>query len=338
MNLLITGGCGFIGSELVRTLARDPRVNQLVNLDVLTYAGSEESVESSKSCKTYRFIYGDIRDLGLVASVVREFGITHVVHLAAESHVDRSLAIPAPFITTNVVGTFNLIEACRDYWGESSFGNRFLHVSTDEVFGDLAGRCACKLFNEESPYQPSSPYSASKAGSDHLVASYARSFRFPCVITNCSNNYGPWQFPEKLIPIAICGCMERSPIPIHGAGDAVRDWIHVSDHVSALTAILFSEDPLPRYTIGARCELANRHVVSKVCDLFDEMNGTKDSKSLMVRVPDRPGQDLRYGVDNFTLRHNLNWSPRITIDFGLKKTIQWYQEHRDWVKNMSGRI
>jgi dTDP-glucose 4,6-dehydratase len=328
MTWLVTGGAGFIGSNFVR--AALPHAPRLVVLDALTYAGNLANLEGVLDSPKLKFVRGDICDGDLVASLFQEYGITHVVHFAAESHVDRSILGSAPFVRTNVIGTHTLLEAARAVWAGDAAGRRFLHVSTDEVFGSLAPQDPA--FNEETPYRPNSPYAASKAGSDHLVRAWAHTYGLPTLISNCSNNYGPWQFPEKLIPLMILNALEDKPLPVYGDGGQVRDWLHVQDHCEALLAILARGRVGETYTVGGENERSNLEVVHRICDAVDlELNrpgGT--SRSLLRHVTDRPGHDRRYAINAAKIRAELDWAPRHPFDTALPALVRWYREHRAW--------
>ncbi len=334
MNLLVTGGAGFIGCNLIRSLLDKPQIQLLVNLDCLTYAGHPESLRDIEKHPVYRFIPVDLRNKTAVRETVRQFQITHVLHLAAESHVDRSIEGPADFIHTNIVGTFHLLEACREAWlgiRNPAATCRFHHVSTDEVFGSL-GRTG--HFTETTPYAPNSPYSASKASSDMLVRAYHHTYGLPTVVTNCSNNYGPYQFPEKLIPVVIQNILHRKPIPIYGDGMNVRDWLYVEDHVAALWRVLNSGRNGETYNIGGNNEWPNLRIVELLCDLMDELAPQLggQSRQLISFVKDRPGHDRRYAIDASKLATELNWSPAHTFETGIRKTVRWYLDHQDWVQ------
>ena len=327
MNLLITGGAGFIGSNLIRHVIDKPEVAKLVNLDCLTYAGHLENLAGIHD-KHPRYVFEkvDLRDKEAVHRVVREHDITHVMHLAAESHVDRSISGPGDFITTNINGTFNLLEAFRDVRGQ-----KFLHVSTDEVFGSLG---ETGFFTETTPYAPNSPYSASKASSDLLVRAYHHTYGLPTVITNCSNNYGPFQFPEKLIPVVIQSITARKPIPVYGDGMNVRDWLYVGDHCEALWTVLTRGKLGETYNIGGHNEKANLHLVQLMCDLIDEFKPELggNSRSLITFVTDRPGHDRRYAIDASKIDRELGWRPAHTFETGIRETVRWYLDQQDWVK------
>jgi len=327
VNLLITGGAGFIGSNLIRHVIDKPEVAKLVNLDCLTYAGHLENLEGIHDVHPrYAFEKVDLRDKDEVLRVIRHHEVTHVMHLAAESHVDRSISGPGDFITTNINGTFNLLEAFRD-----TKGQKFLHVSTDEVFGSLG---ETGFFTETTPYAPNSPYSASKASSDLLVRAYHHTYGLPKVITNCSNNYGPYQFPEKLIPVVIQSILARKPIPVYGDGMNVRDWLYVGDHCEALWTVLTTGKLGETYNIGGHNEKANLHLVQLMCDLIDEFQPELggNSRSLITFVTDRPGHDRRYAIDASKIDRELGWRPAHTFETGIRETVKWYLEHQDWVK------
>lgn len=327
MNLLITGGAGFIGSNLIRHVINKPEVVKLVNLDCLTYAGHLENLAGIHD-KHPRYVFEkvDLRDKDAVHRVIQQHEITHVMHLAAESHVDRSISGPGDFITTNINGTFNLLEAFRDVRGQ-----KFLHVSTDEVFGSLG---STGFFTETTPYAPNSPYSASKASSDLLVRAYHHTYGLPTVITNCSNNYGPYQFPEKLIPVVIQSILARKPIPVYGDGMNVRDWLYVGDHCEALWTVLTSGKLGETYNIGGHNEKANLHLVQLMCDLIDEFKPELggNSRSLITFVTDRPGHDRRYAIDASKIDRELSWRPAHTFETGIRETVRWYLDQQDWVK------
>ncbi|HAM73269.1 MAG TPA: dTDP-glucose 4,6-dehydratase [Verrucomicrobiales bacterium] len=336
MNLLVTGGAGFIGSNLIRRLLPQPAISRLVNLDCLTYAGHSENLADVAGDPRYAFEKVDLRDKQAVVDVVRAHSITHVLHLAAESHVDRSITGPGDFIHTNIVGTFHLLEACRDAWAGQPGGRRFHHVSTDEVFGSLG---PTGHFTELTPYAPNSPYSASKASSDLLVRAYHHTYGLPVVITNCSNNYGPYQFPEKLIPVVIQSLLARRPIPVYGDGMNVRDWLFVTDHVDALWEVLRRGVDGETYCIGGNNEWPNLRIVERMCDLVDEFRPELGggSRRLITFVKDRPGHDRRYAIDASKITSTLGWSPAHSFESGLRETVRWYLEHQDWVKAVSGR-
>ncbi|MBY9063475.1 dTDP-glucose 4,6-dehydratase [Sphingomonas yunnanensis] len=333
MRILITGGAGFIGSALVRRLSHDAAAELLV-VDALTYAASIDAIAAARRTGHCRFVHGDIRDGALLTRLFDSFRPNAVVHLAAESHVDRSLRAPDDFITTNVLGTFQLLSAARGYWARlpaaAAAAFRLLNVSTDEVFGALGeqGR-----FDETSPVEPRSPYSASKAGADHLVAAWGHSYGLPVLQTHCSNNYGPWQHPEKLIPLTIVRALRGAAIPVYGAGEQVRDWLHVDDHVDALLQVLARGVPGRRYLIGGDTERRNLSIVRELCAILDGMAprpGAAPHAAAIAFVADRPGHDFRYAIDAGLIRSELGWSPRRGLADGLASTVRWYLDHRDW--------
>jgi len=339
-KILVTGGCGFIGSNFVRTVLEQWPDCRLVNLDKLTYAGNPENLADKDSDARYRFVRGDICDQGLLDQIFREEGIDTVVHFAAESHVDRSILGPAEFIRTNINGTFSLLEAARGAWFSSGAGMgtencRFLHVSTDEVYGSLGetGR-----FTEATPYDPHSPYSASKAASDHLASAYFHTYGLPVLISNCSNNYGPFQFPEKLIPLMILNARDGKDLPVYGDGRNVRDWLFVTDHCRALLAVIEGGRVGETYNIGGDAEKTNIEGVRAICAALDDQIGPLDDgrdRSALIRfVTDRPGHDRRYAIDAEKIRRELGWAPTVTFEEGLRQTVQWYLEHAGWVESV----
>ena len=327
---LITGGCGFIGSNFMRfILEREPEAT-IINLDKLTYAGNIHNLDGISNSR-YHFVHGDICDSQLVAKLFNDHQFDGVVHFAAESHVDRSIDGPAEFVQTNIVGTLNLLEQSREYFNKEEKSNfRFLHVSTDEVYGTLGDK---GKFFESTPYDPSSPYSASKAGSDHLARAWHRTYGLPVLVTNCSNNYGAYQFPEKLIPLMIINCLHRKPLPVYGKGENVRDWLFVTDHCEAIHTVLTSGQVGETYNIGGNNEIKNIDVVLTICSLLDEMSpredGSKYSK-LITYVQDRPGHDFRYAIDATKINQELGWSPKESFETGIRKTIDWYLNNREW--------
>jgi len=326
MNLLVTGGCGFIGANLIEHVIDRAEVRALINLDCLTYAGDVRNVARVAGHPKYRFEKIDLCDKTAVVGAVERHAITHVLHLAAESHVDRSIAAPDAFMHTNVLGTFHLLEACRTAWKNGFTGRRFHHVSTDEVYGSLEAGGA---FTETSPYAPSSPYSASKAAADLLVRAYHRTYGFPAVITNCGNNFGPYQHAEKLIPVIIASVVQRRPIPLYGDGRQVRDWIYVRDHAEALWQVLARGREGETYNIGARCEQTNRTLAERICDLIDELAPELGghSRALISHVADRPGHDRRYAIDPGKIERELGWKPVASFDAALRATVGWYLRH-----------
>lgn len=335
MNILVTGGAGFIGSALIRYLIHETDHN-VVNLDKLTYAGNLHSLEMVAQHPRYRFKQIDICEQDVVKAIFTEFKPDLVMHLAAESHVDRSIVNPDAFIKTNIVGTFTLLTVAREYFesleNEKKKSFRFLHISTDEVYGDLENG---EFFTEETPYAPSSPYSASKAASDHLVQAWHRTYNFPVVITNCSNNYGPYQFPEKLIPLMIINALSGKELPVYGDGQQVRDWLYVDDHVRALMEVADKGRLGETYNIGGHNEKANIDVVKLVCAHLEALKpkGSENItsfESLIRFVKDRPGHDTRYAIDASKIQHELGWKPTETFETGMQKTVEWYQENSTW--------
>lgn len=341
MNLLITGGAGFIGSNLIHRIIDQPAITKLVNLDCLTYAGHIANLDRVATNPKYAFEKVDLRDKAEVLRAVQQHGITHVMHLAAESHVDRSITGPGDFVHTNIVGTFNLLEACRAHWEKQKVENgkrdtRFLHVSTDEVYGSLGDT---GLFTETTPYAPNSPYSASKASSDLLVRAYFHTYGLPVVTTNCSNNYGPYQFPEKLIPVIIQNLLARKALPIYGDGMNIRDWLYVTDHADALWAVLNKGRLGETYNIGGHNEWANIHIVKLICDLVDELKPELggQSQKLMTFVKDRAGHDRRYAIDATKIKDELGWVPAETFETGIRKTVRWYLDNQPWIQDVLTR-
>jgi dTDP-glucose 4,6-dehydratase len=338
MNLLITGGAGFIGCNVIQHLIDSAEVTKLVNLDCLTYAGHLINLKSVSDHPKYIFEKVDLRDKGAVLAVVQKHAITHVMHLAAESHVDRSITGPGDFIQTNVVGTFNLLEACRALWFDAEFKSqhkqvKFHHVSTDEVYGSLG---ATGFFTENTPYAPNSPYSSSKASSDFLVRAYHHTYGMPTVITNCSNNYGPYQFPEKLIPVVIQSVLARKTVPVYGDGMNVRDWLYVRDHAEALWTVLRRGKSGETYNIGGHNEWANIRIVELICDLIDEMQPQLGGRSrdLITFVKDRPGHDRRYAIDATKIQQDLGWTPAHKFEQGIRETVRWYLDNQPWVNTV----
>ncbi|MDZ4735418.1 MAG: dTDP-glucose 4,6-dehydratase [Rhodospirillaceae bacterium] len=329
-SVIVTGGAGFIGSAVVRLLIREAGWS-VVNLDCLTYAGNPDSVATVADDPRYRFEQVDICDDAAVARVFREHRPDAIMHLAAESHVDRSLDGPAPFIDTNIRGTYVLLETARRYWNElegpARERFRFHHVSTDEVYGSLGPE---GTFTEETPYQPNSPYSASKAAADHLVRAWNQSFGFPAIISNCSNNYGPCQFPEKLIPLIILNGLEGKTLPVYGRGENRRDWLYVEDHARALQTILEKGRIGEKYNVGGDAELTNIEVVRRICAILDRVQPGRRHDELIEFVADRPGHDLRYSIDASKTRRELGWRPQESFDSGLEKTVRWYLDNRVW--------
>ena len=337
MHFFITGGAGFIGAAVIRFLIENTD-HQVLNLDKLTYAGNLESLKSVAKSQRYQFVQGDVCDRGLVSKLLADFQPDVVMHLAAESHVDRSIDGPADFIHTNIVGTSVMLECALEYWKQLPSNNhfRFHHISTDEVYGSLD---ETGLFTEETAYDPSSPYSASKASSDHLVRSWHRTYGLPILITNCSNNYGPYQFPEKLIPLMVLNALEGKPLPIYGNGQQVRDWLHVEDHARALYKVVMEGQIGETYNIGGHNEKTNLEVVHMLCALLDEARpnypkGISSYKDLITYVVDRPGHDQRYAIDASKIQKDLGWVPMETFETGLRKTVQWYLDNIKWCQHV----
>ncbi len=334
--ILVTGGAGFIGSAVARHIIQ--RTNEsVINVDALTYAGNIESVASVACSERYNFVQVDIRDLEALRVVFSKYKPAAVMHLAAESHVDRSISGPGAFVQTNVVGTYNMLEAAREYWmtleGEAKANFRFHHISTDEVYGDLEG--TDDLFTETTPYAPSSPYSASKAASDHLVRAWQRTYGLPTIVTNCSNNYGPYHFPEKLIPHMILNALDGKPLPVYGDGAQIRDWLFVEDHARALYKVVTEGVVGETYNIGGHNEKKNIEVVKTICALLEELAPEKPAgidryEDLITFVKDRPGHDVRYAIDASKIERELGWKPEETFESGIRKTVQWYLENREW--------
>ncbi len=333
-TVLVTGGAGFIGSNLVRLLVHSGHY-RVINFDKLTYAGNHESLRDLEDAANYVFIQGDIQDGMLILDLLHRYQCVGIMHLAAESHVDRSIGSPGEFVQTNVVGTFELLEAAREYWqsldAQRSDEFRFLHVSTDEVFGSLGDEGE---FTESTPYSPNSPYSASKAASDHLVRSYHKTFALPTLTTHCSNNYGPYQFPEKLIPLMISKAVTGKPLPVYGTGLNVRDWLHVEDHCRALRLIFEAGRPGDTYNIGGNSERSNLDVVNVICEVVDRLTGKEGHSSDQIEfVRDRPGHDFRYAIDASKLRDELGWKPSVTFEQGVESTVRWYLENEAWIQS-----
>jgi dTDP-glucose 4,6-dehydratase len=333
---LITGGCGFIGANFIHLLLRQEDECRIINLDKLTYAGNPNNMKGIASDPRYRFVKGDICDQPLVQQLLLDEDINTIVHFAAESHVDRSIHGPAAFIQTNIVGTFSLLEAARNVWlagTKPSADVRFLHISTDEVYGSLG---PSGLFTEKTPYDPRSPYSASKASSDHLVSAFFHTYNLPTLISNCSNNYGPYQFPEKLIPLAINNGIEGERIPVYGDGRQIRDWLYVEDHCEAIRLILAGGVPGQTYNVGGSSERENIEVVRAICDILDNRLGLPANsgprRELITTVRDRPGHDRRYGIDATKLKASLGWQPSTDFAGGLEKTVDWYLANREWTE------
>ncbi|USI88167.1 dTDP-glucose 4,6-dehydratase [Acinetobacter johnsonii] len=340
MKILVTGGAGFIGSAVVRHIVQDTD-NTVLNVDKLTYAGNLESLAKVADNPRYQFSQTDICDRAALDQLFQAFQPDAVMHLAAESHVDRSITGPAAFIETNIIGTYQLLEAARHYWNglveDKKAEFRFHHISTDEVYGDLEG--TEDLFLETTPYAPSSPYSASKASSDHLVRAWHRTYGLPVVLTNCSNNYGPYHFPEKLIPLVILNALAGKPLPVYGNGAQIRDWLYVEDHARALYKVVTEAEVGETYNIGGHNEQQNIDVVKAICNLLEELapnkpEGIANYQDLITYVKDRPGHDLRYAIDASKIKKDLGWVPVETFESGLRKTVEWYLANQEWVKHV----
>ena len=337
-NILVTGGAGFIGSAVVRYLINST-YNRVLNIDKLTYAGNLESLASVNDNPRYQFLHADICDKVAMTKAFDDFEPDIVMHLAAESHVDRSIDGPIDFIQTNIIGTYNLLEVARNYWQNLTEDKKsrfkFHHISTDEVYGDLEG--TEDLFTEETSYSPSSPYSASKASSDHLVRAWHRTYGLPIVITNCSNNYGPYHFPEKLIPLVILNALEGKSLPVYGDGKQIRDWLYVEDHARALYLVATTAKVGETYNIGGHNEKQNIDVVKMICTILDNIKPRTDGQSYTQQitfVKDRPGHDLRYAIDASKIQQELNWQPQETFESGIQKTVEWYLSNQDWVNHV----
>ena len=337
-NILVTGGAGFIGSAVIRYLINETN-NNVLNIDKLTYAGNLESLETVSNNPRYQFLHADICDKVAMTKAFDDFEPDIVMHLAAESHVDRSIDGPMDFIQTNIIGTYNLLEVARNYWQnltedkKSSF--KFHHISTDEVYGDLEG--TEDLFTETTSYSPSSPYSATKASSDHLVRAWHRTYGLPVVITNCSNNYGPYHFPEKLIPLVILNALDGKPLPVYGDGKQIRDWLYVEDHARALYLVATTAKVGETYNIGGHNEKQNIDVVKTICTILDNIKPRTDGQSYTQQitfVKDRPGHDLRYAIDASKINKELGWQPQETFESGIQKTVEWYLSNQDWVNHV----
>jgi dTDP-glucose 4,6-dehydratase len=332
-TILITGGAGFIGSHVVRLFVKKYPDYKIVNLDKLTYAGNLENLRDIENNKNYFFEKGDINDMAFLSAIFKKYLFDGVVHLAAESHVDRSIFAPMDFINTNIIGTVNMLNASREIWEGNITDKLFYHISTDEVFGSLGSD---RLFSETSPYDPRSPYSASKASSDHLVRAYFHTYKLPIVISNCSNNYGPYQFPEKLIPLAINNVLNQKQIPIYGEGENIRDWLYVEDHARAIDLIFHKGKHGETYNVGCNNEWRNIDLIRKLCLIMDKklqrIQGT--SAKLITFVKDRAGHDLRYAIDSSKIRKELKWKSMTGFDEGLEKTVDWYLQNQKWLSNV----
>ncbi|MGL3692162.1 dTDP-glucose 4,6-dehydratase [Acinetobacter sp. LA-1] len=334
MKILVTGGAGFIGSAVIRHIIQNTN-NQVLNIDKLTYAGNLESLKEIDQHSNYEFKQIDICDTEQITAAIDAFQPNAIMHLAAESHVDRSIDGPAAFIQTNIVGTYTLLEAARKYWmgldAEAQQNFRFHHISTDEVYGDLEG--TTDLFTETTSYAPSSPYSASKASSDHLIRAWHRTYGLPVIVTNCSNNYGPYHFPEKLIPLVILNALDTKPLPVYGNGQQIRDWLFVEDHARALYKVVTEGVVGETYNIGGHNEKQNIEVVKTICKILDELKPQANGQtyeSLITFVKDRPGHDLRYAIDATKIQNELGWTPAETFETGIRKTVEWYLNNLDW--------
>ncbi|MBT6585899.1 MAG: dTDP-glucose 4,6-dehydratase [Gammaproteobacteria bacterium] len=336
MKFIVTGGAGFIGSAMSRFLI-DETDHSVLNIDKLTYAGNLQSLTSVEENPRYQFVNADICDADKMTALVADFQPDKIMHLAAESHVDRSVDAPGEFIQTNIIGTFNLLNAARSYYESSSHKDfMFHHISTDEVFGSLGDD---GFFTEETSYDPRSPYSASKASSDHLVRAWGETYGLPIVVTNCSNNYGHYQFPEKLIPLIIMNAFNEKPLPVYGDGSNVRDWLHVDDHARALYLVATEGKPFETYNIGGKNEKTNLQVVDTICDLLEDVKpraGQARYKDLITHVQDRPGHDFRYAIDTSKIERELGWKPQETFETGMARTVQWYLAHQAWCDSVSG--
>ena len=332
-RILITGGAGFIGSHVVRQFIRNYPDYSIYNLDKLTYAGNLENLSDVDRMPNYRFIKADITNLEEITSLFREYAFDGVVHLAAESHVDRSITNPLEFIHTNIVGTVNLLNAARECWKNNYDGKVFYHISTDEVFGSLG---TAGFFTENTAYDPRSPYSASKASSDHLVRAYHNTYGLPVKISNCSNNYGPNQFPEKLIPLAINNIKQLKPVPVYGAGENIRDWLYVEDHARAIDLVFHQGRTGETYAIGGHNEWKNIDLIRLLCNIMDTKLNRRagTSEKLITYVTDRAGHDLRYAIDSSKIKHELGWEPSVTFEQGLEKTIAWYLSNESWLQHV----
>jgi dTDP-glucose 4,6-dehydratase len=344
MNILVTGGAGFIGTNFIKyCLSSQVSVPlKIINLDALTYAGNLSNLREFENDRRYEFVYGDIGDSDLVSNILINYGIDAVINFAAESHVDRSIDSPEPFFQTNVMGTLRLLNTTKQYWSKLADNERrtfrFLHVSTDEVYGSL--REGEAPWNEDCPYEPNSPYAASKAASDHIIRSFYHTYHFPAITTNCSNNYGPYHFPEKLIPLVILNALEDKPLPVYGDGQQIRDWLYVEDHATALWLALTKGRVGETYNIGGLNERPNLEIVKRICSILDRKSPRPDGQSYSCRityVADRPGHDRRYAIDSAKIRNELGWTPKENFDTGIEKTVDWYLEHRSWSAEITAK-
>ena len=333
-TILVTGGCGFIGSNFIIQQLQSYD-NLIVNVDKLTYAGNPDNLKSVSSNKNYHFFEGDIKSKTLISDIFDNFNIDGLINFAAESHVDRSIDGPIEFVNTNILGTANLLECSRIYLNNNNIDHfRFIHVSTDEVYGSLG---ETGYFTEKTPFDPKSPYSASKASSDHLVNAWFHTYGLPTIISNCSNNYGPYQFPEKLIPLIIMNCLNKKDLPVYGDGQNVRDWLYVEDHCNAINTIYLNGKIGETYNIGGNNEIKNLDIVHTICDLMDELSPQKNKKSykdLIAFVKDRPGHDFRYAIDATKIKNELNWAPSENFNSGIRKTVKWYLENKEWYEKI----
>ncbi|CAN5714558.1 dTDP-glucose 4,6-dehydratase [soil metagenome] len=333
-KILITGGAGFIGSHLIRLFVNKYPEYKIVNLDKLTYAGNLENLRDIEDASNYTFVKGDIADAGLLEDLFRDHQFTGVIHCAAESHVDRSISDPLAFVKTNVIGTVTLLQTAKKAWEQELSGKLFYHISTDEVYGSLGVE---GYFTEETAYDPRSPYSASKASSDHFVRAYFHTYHLPVIVSNCSNNYGPYHFPEKLIPLCLNNIMNNKPLPIYGKGENVRDWLYVEDHVKAIDVIFHKGQPGETYNIGGNNEWKNIDIINELCRQADEKLGRPagTSAKLITFVKDRAGHDLRYAIDATKLKEELGWQPSVQLKEGLSKTIDWYMNNAEWLQDVT---